>query len=764
VEEHESETKDKRVVKIQLPSDTYGNAPHHKDDPGKVNNPVIIDDAFYRLGSSEQFYKEQLKEKIYYEVVLQKIEGLRRHFGPYLVSGKPAKIGSRLKTSDVEDYLGIPHGGKEGPVCWNSQYPNGILMKHAYKNDVINIKKIVTQKKALPFWVGLSGGNPEVKGQTVVKASKVTSNCESGYFPMLQKMSKQNTALLDCALGNGTVTMFMVDTKEPNHCIYLGCYYLAGFATHKETIYNLRETAKQCPEYISRSEEMYTRFQERTHVRVQAIPYELPEDDDLHNWNKIVVEETDVFPIGIETKTAGEPSEILSLTQTKSVSFDEVVKTFIDKGVWRDLLEKEYDENDDVMRDDGIAPDKMVAGKEIQISMCDLLMIMVCVAVGVFCRVKRMNVVGHVVSPLRNTQSWMSKLGTIIQTFGTPHPGRGYDLTPLALILFSSSEGEGRGKRTGVGWMKQNPQEAKELMFASILATTTGRMGAFYQWSNIRRVIEPKSCIEFKGKAIFFPKLSEVGEFLEFLSQTCKDGKMGNFLSGQFRKSLPSCVESVVRYGDSIRHVAEDIDILYNRMTEKMENEKVVTKEMMVEIVQGFLKSRMGEGKNPAFLASQIVYNLDEMIDLIPRKKWENVVMGFGSKESMSWIKKNETDANMDILQEIWKAVVKLDEKKLQCLGLEKDKKLKNVFWKINQRYFDLHDCEHFMCKLWLIMVRKIGARPSKHPKLHRPHLHPLKAENMDVESFFGSLVQSIADKAIDTFQKYSMIKMPNAF
>lgn len=492
------------MVNIKLLSDTYGNAPHHKDDPGKVSNPVIIDDVFYKVGTSEVFYKKQMQEKIYYEVVQHKVEGLRRHFGPYLVAGKPAKVGSCFKTSDIEDYLGIPHGGKEGSVCWNSQYPNGILMKHAYKNDVTNIKNIVSQKKALPFWVGLSGGNPEVKGQNVVKASKVTSNCESGYFPMLQKLSKQNTTLLDCALGNGTVTIFMLDTKDPNHCLYLGCYYLAGFSTHKETIKKLREVAEECKEYISLGEEMYTRFQERTHVRVQAVPYELPEEDDIHSWKKIVVEETDVFPIGVETKTAGEPSEILSLSNSKSVSFNDVVENFLQKGVWRDLPEKEYDENDDVTKEDCISSEKIVAGKEIQISMSDFLRIMVCVAVGVFCRLKRMNVVGNVVSPLRNTQVWMSRMGTIIQTFATPHPGRGYDLTPLALILYSSSEGRGRGKRKGVEWMRSNSQEAKELLFAAIVATTTGRMGAFYQWSKMRRAIDPGSCIEFEGKSIFF--------------------------------------------------------------------------------------------------------------------------------------------------------------------------------------------------------------------------------------------------------------------
>lgn len=75
--------------------------------------------------------------------------------------------------------------------------------------------------------------------------------------------------------------------------------------------------------------------------------------------------------------------------------------------------------------------------------------------------------------------------------------------------------------------MRSNPEQTKEFMFAAIVATTTGRMAAFYHWSNMRRVLEPDSCKELKEKSIFFPKVSETEVFIEFLKDICQDKKWG---------------------------------------------------------------------------------------------------------------------------------------------------------------------------------------------------------------------------------------------
>jgi hypothetical protein len=652
-------------------------------------------------------------------------------------------------------------------------------MKHAYKNDVANIHKIVRDKEASAFWVGLTGGNPEVKGTTVVKAVNVTSNCESGYFPMLQKLSKQNAALLECALGKGTVTMFMVDVEDENKAIYLGCYYLAGFETHEEDIETLRDTARKYEEnYIPASQGMLTRFQERLHVRVKALPYTLPEENDEDVWRKIVVEESDVFPIGIETgETTGQPAEILSLSGDKSVSFAEVVTKFLDDGLWNDLPEKDIETSDDVTgQEERLSPGKgdvtgqeerLSPGKGFYIEMKEFWELMVCIAVGVFCRLQQMNVVSAVaVAPLRNDTPWFKKLGSTIQTFASPHPGRVYDTTPLALIVYSNSQGKGRAQRNGLSWMKVNPKETKELMFAAIVATTTGRMGAFYQWSMVRRSFKPASCVEFRGKSIFFPKISDTDDFIDFLQKTSKDGKMGSFISGQFRQSLPPCVLNVDSFGSFIKEVANDMDTLYNNMIEKLESEEPCSKEQLLDVLKAFLLLKMTDGKHTAFVASQILYNIDEMIDLIPDKAWDTVEMGFGSKEGMCWLVKNGPEDNMETLRRIQKEVTRLSKDQLDCLGLEKVTKNRRarVFWKINLRWYDLHDAEHGGCKLWYYMVRKVGARPSKNPKLHRPHLHPLKVHKMEVDKFYCDEVLSIAKCATSKFQEEASIKIPGVF
>ena len=266
------------VQNFRLEPDTYGNAPHDPSDPVAQNNPVIIDEPFYKLGTSQGFYETQIKEKIYYEVMVDKKDVPVRQFGPYIENGKAVKVGSLVETRNVEKFLGISQGNKEGSVCWNADHVNGILMRHAYKNDVRSIKKIIEEQQAQSFWVGLTGGNPEIRGQTVVQASKATTNRESGYFPRLQNLNKHNVSLLDAALGNRTVTIFLQQPGKKEMSYYLGCYYLNGFQTHKESIDSLRVTATECSDLISDKEGFFTRFQERTHVRVGATPYEMPEE------------------------------------------------------------------------------------------------------------------------------------------------------------------------------------------------------------------------------------------------------------------------------------------------------------------------------------------------------------------------------------------------------------------------------------------------------------------------------------------------------
>ena len=43
-----------------------------------------------------------------------------------------------------------------------------------------------------------------------------------------------------------------------------------------------------------------------------------------------------------------DPSSILQLTGNKSVSFDNACHSFLEKGSWRDLIERDHIEDDDV--------------------------------------------------------------------------------------------------------------------------------------------------------------------------------------------------------------------------------------------------------------------------------------------------------------------------------------------------------------------------------------------------------------------------------
>jgi hypothetical protein len=753
----ENQPKKQRVVSVSLLPDTFGNAPHHQHDPVRPTNPVIIDEPFYRLGMSETVYKHHIKQRLFYEVVGGKQNDALVHFGPYIVKGEEAKVGDLIPTNQVEAFLRISAGGKEGSLCWNPDNPNGVLMRHAYKNDVRGIQSILDSCEEKPLWIGLTGGNPEIRGQTVVTASKVTTNCESGYFPKLQKFSKQNISLLQLALANGTITLFLENPRDAATTYYLGCYYLDGFHTAKESLESLRKTGIECSKFIGDKDGMFTRFQERTHVRVRAVPYQkrtVCNDP----WKKVVLHEKDVFPIGIEGAGKGEPNEILSLNHEKRVSYDTVLQGLLQKPFWNDIVENESDAMDDVT--DGSAAVKMKglsAGSEIKIKVEEFLSLMVCVSVAVFCRLLRMNVSNKVVTPLRNSTKWFQRLGNVLQTFSFPHPGRVYDVTPLTLISFSDSQGNGRSARCGVKWMAENEQETKELLFAAIVATTTGRMSAMHQWSDFKKVTDGDLEQARKDKTVFFPRPSEVQDFLEYMRLTSRNGKIGSFLSDQFRKSLPTCIESVDAYSYFLEQVQEDLKNLYDAMVAELW--KSGKKQKLISIMKAFIENKTTGDRDTSFVASQIIYNIDEMIDLAPSTDWEEIEFGFGSKQAMHWLMGGDKEEYMMFIESVKEAVKQLDDNVLACLGLERvmSNRIMHVRWKINQRDFGAQDTEHFACKVWLVMVRIIGARPGKNPRLHKPHLHPLRVEGCSDENLYCCSVHSIAEEARAKFRDGDM-------
>lgn len=731
------------------------------EDPVRQSNPVIIDEPFYKLGTSKPLYEAQLKERISYEVMVENTATVK-HFGPYIVNGKAAKVGTLHKTAEVEAFLGIAHGGNDGSLCWNPEYTNGILMKHAYKNDIKGIKNILVNKKACSFWIGLVGGNPEVRGQMVLVGSKMTTNYESGYFPKLQKLGKQNVALLECALRNGTVSIFLVNDKQPTMSYYMGCYFLEGFSTHKENIEELRKTAEECSEYLGTADGVWCRFQERQHIRVKASPYNLPEDLEEKAWEKIVVSHTDVFPIGVKDCEGRQPNEILSLKSDKCVAYDEVLKDFIDKKRWRDLVEKDENPNEDVTNEKLLEEGALVAGKTIQVSMHDFLTLIVCISVGVFSRVQRLNIEKEMSIPLRTSVcSWFERLSPIIQTYSFPHPGRVYDTTPLALIIFSNSEEQGRNNRRGAKWIEKNKEETKEIFFGAIIATTTGRMAAFYHWTNYRR-LTMQNCKESQHdkKVVLFPRTYEVEEFIDYLTLVAKEHKMGIFISAQFKSSLAPCFLKSDTYGMFLRNVVTGLDDLYSEVL-FMLKEKGSRKEKMVKIMKNFIERSCsgGGGKNLPFLASQIVYNIDEMINIKPNKDWKDIEMGYGSKQALGWLqgKGNGIQKN-ECLQAIKKAVEELPQEHLKCMGLQRvESGSPGVMWSQNYRLFGIQDSEHFLCKLWLVIVKRAGGRPSKNPRLHYPHLHPLKVKTKDTDKLFGEGVMVIAKQSTDTFENHTI-------
>jgi hypothetical protein len=312
--------------------------------------------------------------------------------------------------------------------------------------------------------------------------------------------------------------------------------------------------------------------------------------------------------------------------------------------------------------------------------------------------------------------------------------------------------------------MEENPEETKELLFAAIVATSTGRMGAFYQWSTFKKLDQTLD-EKRRQKTVFFPKPSETEEFLDYMQKVSTNGKTGNFLSDQFKKSLPKCFLKVNGYSAFLRQVRRELHIFYEDLIKELKKRK--KKHNVVKLMKNFLKTTTTGAEDLSFLASQIMYNVDEMIDLVPGCDWEEVEFGFGSKQAMHWLMGSaKDDERKEYLQTVIKTIKAIpDDDVLACLGLERvtEHGKCHVRWKVNQRNIGIHDIEHFACKLWLVMVRIIGARPSKNPRLHRPHLHPLKIDKNLENTIYHSLVFDIAKEATNQFKNNKMC-IPDCF
>ena len=769
------------VEKATLQNDSFTNVKWDKD----MNNllpvhPVIKREPYFKIGISFEYFEKLLEKECYYEVEFEDSEKLC--VGPWLDDdGKfIIQVGDKVDASLVRKRFGIrePASQQHANDCWAKDGNKicGVLLELDFKNDVVQIQKILRERKEGDLFICLRGGGATVSGDTTGNNCKAT-NKESGFFPTWQEIRKANADLLDAALRNVTLPIFIVDKKNSRKAIYLGMHYLDGFQTHRDTFDDLKRLAVECN--VTLHEQKFMRFREMNYVQVNCrCIANIPRSNNA--WKKLTVQANDVFAIGVKNEMQGEglgaTRNVVSLENDDAVSLEEVRNSFLESGVYsmmdRDEMVQENDVSIGVKADVRMVNSGKSTGllhslpaKQVGISISNLIQFIVCCSVAVFCRMMRLNLVEGTVTMVGvlRSDTWMKRLGGILRYLATPHPIRSYDAPIMALIISTGSH-TSREQRRGYEWMKKNAKAGKDMLFASMFATFVGRTAALQQWCQLKKSHDDKLDLKRKKECIFYPRRSELEEILHFMfiSKERDKNPMTKWKSEQFAASLPEFCNDLNAFKVNMKRIVDNIDELYAKMISILkENEGDGSKrEKMRKSIKNSFRCTNDKKAQSEFISNQVLLNFEELVDILPGIQMQDCHLGFGSKTTCAWIEGTHS-CKAVLLKRILQEVKKLPEDHLKMLGLFRDER-NVVRVMLNKRIVDVRDVEHMLCKLWIVMARVLGKRPSVNPKLCRPHLHPLKVA-CDLALLLSKVGLQIARDAITEFEK-SNLSIPLMF
>lgn len=801
----ESQVKKKRrqLEKWKLEADKF----HNIDFDNNITNlfpvnPVIINEKFCRLAVSGKWYENALKNNVYYELKDTK-NGKSTLHGPWVNEDGTCslKIKETVDCLTLRRRFNIPDlKGKDGATaCWaaNANNINGILLEKDFKNDIESINAILNNEVTPKMWIGLRGGGGQVRGDTVLGNS---NHFESGYFATWQRLEGFNSALMDAAMRRIVVPIFIVSKKDDRKGIFLGNYKLNGFCTAEDSFEELERIAIKFE--MPENDQVFMRFREVLHVRIEAISIDHTiKRSKSEKWTKISVSGDAILPIG--TKTLNSESgivnsrQVLSITDSHAASIEKVIAGFNENKDWEnlddgafdnlaDFTEKEAEKEQQIMNKKPSSKKKKESKKmrfgvlrnnrqkDIKIGKLEFTNFVQCCSVAVFCRMLKMNIVLE-----KNTQTekvgilpektWIKRLGNILRYLGTPHPIRCYDTVPLILIISTNSLSDERNRRKGYNWVKKNKDVVKDLFFQSFMACLAGRVGNLSEWVRYRR--ETNLETEDEDSSIRYPKTGEIEDFLHFVKIATSSSKnpTTRWINEQYKASLPSFCSDYDQYANSILKLSEKMDDLvelYETTWISCDNGKNPDcRQKFLQHIQNLIMEVSIENKKFEFFSNQVLLNMEEIMCLFPYNKNIRTPLGYGSKQVLPWCSNQDTSKNdQEILNSLLLELLKLKDPSLDALGLFKRDGI--VLTKLNHRPVDVRDIEHMLCKIWIVMSRVIGGRPSSHPQLDRPQYHPIKTKyRSEPHEIIGERATTIAEQGISAFQNSLLpLKIPPIF
>ena len=359
-----------------------------------------------------------------------------------------------------------------------------------------------------------------------------------------------------------------------------------------------------------------------------------------------------------------------------------------------------------------------------------------------------------------------SCLPTVFCIHPMPMPNRTLDVVSIGLRQDTYNNGvfercgnvprDGRIKYSGQSFLK----DLMGIVFKSILLRFTGRLNAFYHYSQwVTRT---------NKETRFLPNIEDIDDFLEFVLLTTnpKDTqqKLSQWISMQHHQSIPASTSRYPRFARFIRNVHR---LLPAKMMELL---NIGSRQKVVACMKQFLVQCVDEHNqtgNLHFLAQQVLADVEEIFyNPFGPIEPEGIFCGNGSEQGLAMLKNMEcqdssgdqthylglivdymhnkaSNAELEMAgyQGVSRVVINVDGKRYQHQRSQGGKLYKSlpmnrsVTNKVNGRPFNATDAEHFLCKAWLIMKSTMANyNNAKQPVCTKPHCHPARRTTSTIQ------------------------------
>ena len=700
--------------------------------------------------------------------------GFLKFNGRYLVPGDEVDVATAYQLLD------IPMCNRYRR-CWhrNPDQARGVVIAMWYKNEKSSFVEFMRHLRLVNFdWSKLkhddhivrimgSGGNGFAEGQFA--AHDLTKEDMAGlnaYLPHSQTLTGQNVALPSLMERNACLHFFCPPLEDPQvdgnlnlvesevtkstKVVYYGWHSVDSLLCSKKTSKQVRDIAEK--EYGGKNMPNL-RFQEAFHYTLgcKPLPVRFPDPDKV--FEEKLISSASKFPFQLNVPLT--ISAALGTSREGQVTEEDINRHFCNNLI--PIM------NCETFGDHEPPPGVSMTVPEAARGILSL-------AVAMSFRFLRRNVnirneIGYLKGDL------IDQLGPVLCLVPTPSHSRENDVSTMHFALCTNSVVGVRDKRT-LDWCMSEPNQGfcKDVLFASVLLRVTGRVVPLMELSEFlagsQSVLQTSSPYKFS-----LPKLSQVHTALEFIKSTLdqKTRKLTAWRSTQFQ--VPKSLQYWVNFRSFVRAIAAKIS--HHNLFEKvvLGSNRGEAYEVLNEALGSMMPKE--DRRHMEFVAVQVLHDMelafcnifgdslycsmtDQYIDL----RSSGITFGFGGGHGLKMVNPKNVAYKSErggvpftaakfgaISKELFSTVYGWDRDHLDIVHLYKENGV--VKHKLSGRLFSVIDCEHWLCKIYVMIIKTHPSRFFSQPTPWARGMHPV---NTDEE--YPTHISEIFKESLIAFEK----------